>query len=1062
MAIAVGLAPGCSKKATLARHLTRANRYYGEKRFEEASLEYINVLQADPNQPLALERLGGIYFDRGQTSQALALLMKARELGSHSELATLQLARLHLLKGRIDEGRKLAIALLDQAPGNEQAILLLADAIRDEGQLNDTIQRLQAFQKRNGEKVVHVGFGKLALRTNDLKQAEIELLRAQQIEPNSSAMHLALATLRWQQGDLKVVDEHFQKAAELAPENWSTGLIRADFKLLTGAPAEARKAVEAVQQRTPQNIAAWLVLARIAVSEKKYDECLDLIKKVEQAGGSDPQVQLLQAQVNLAKGDTRQAITDLERLCEQFPKVPQFHYHLALAYLKSGQLAKGTMSVKQAAKLDPKFEDAILLSSELAIRNKEFPEAVSALSGLLKTTPRAERAYPLLVGAFQGQGALESALAACQQWKQSFPKSPQAPFFTGLIRLRQQKTNDARAAFEEAVALAPTLIQPVQATCRSRRGRKEFPERPPPGPTTRQSGSESAPAQILLAEVYLAQGASDEAEAALLKALELDPASATAGMLLAQLYVRSNKSEQAIEKLTAVIAKNPKDWQSMLVLGLLQQKKRDFAAARATYEKVVQLNPKNAAAYNNLAYICEEQFNDLDAALAHAQKARELASDDPSIADTLGWVLVRRQDYAKALPLLVEAAEHQPSNPEVQFHLGLAQSQMGQEEAARANLQRALQLAQDFPGKPVAERRVWILNLNPSSATAEDVTKLQGYLADDPANVNASLKMAAISDRDGQTQKALAFYQAAVKANPKSPALLLALARFFDERLHERLGRSSRLNSPRNSRHGIRLSQNGWPSSLSKPVTLAGLTLSSKAWPNNRRTIPRLFCSLALASYARGRIPEAQAAMRQALGINPSFSRAALAKKFLEVLELSEDPARAVLARKQIEQLLQAEPNNVPAWMALATIREHEGQFADARKIYEDNVLKIYPDFAPAQRRLALLYANHLSDDTKSLDFGMKARDVFKDDPDLNKALGQAALRRKEYAKAVPLLNEAIDKRPNEADLYYSLGMAYQGLERKDLCKRALRQALDLHLETGLAQEASRVLGQLK
>jgi tetratricopeptide (TPR) repeat protein len=727
VAFAIGLAPGCSKKANVARHLSRANRYYGEKRFEEAALEYENVLQVEPNHSMALERLGGMYYERGQTPQALGLLLKARQAGVQSEPATLQLARLCLLKGRIDDARKLAISLLDKMPGNEQAILLLTDAIRDDEQRNDTTWRLQEFEQRNGEKVVHVGFGKLALRQGDLETAEAELLRAEAIDPNSSAMHVALATLRWRQGDLKAADQHFQRAADLTPGEWSTCLLRADFKLLSDAPAEARKVVQEVQLRSPQSVPAWLVLARIAIAEKNYDESLELIKKVQHAGGSDAEVLLLQSQVNLAKGATHQAVIDLEQLCEQFPRLPQFQYHLAVAYLRTGQLAQAVLRANLAAKLDPRFEDAILLSSELAIRNKEFAEAVSTLSAFMKTAPRAERAYPLLAGAYRGLEELDRALATCQQWSEAFPNSPHAPYFIGLIRRRQGKTGDARAAFAEAVALEPTFVQPLVQLVDLDLGEKNYAAALRRAEQSASDDPKSVVAQILLAQVHLVQGATDQAEAALLKALDLDPGCGAAGMLLAQLYVQSNRSDQAREKLTGVVAKNPNDWHSLILLGLLQQKSGDFSGARTAYEKVIQLNPKHASAYNNLAYICAEQFNDLEAASRHAQKARELAPEDASIADTLGWVLYRRREYARALPLLLEAAEHQLSNPEVQFHLGATQYLMGQEGPAGSTLQRALKLAREFPGKSIAERRVWILNLNPPTAAAGDVAKLQSY-----------------------------------------------------------------------------------------------------------------------------------------------------------------------------------------------------------------------------------------------------------------------------------------------------------------------------------------------
>ena len=49
--------------------------------------------------------------------------------------------------------------------------------------------------------------------------------------------------------------------------------------------------------------------------------------------------------------------------------------------------------------------------------------------------------------------------------------------------------------------------------------------------------------------------------------------------------------------------------------------------------------------------------------------------------------------------------------------------------------------------------------------------------------------------------------------------------------------------------------------------------------------------------------------------------------------------------------------------MVLGLIRERQGEFGQAREIYEDQILKTSADFAPASRRLAFLYADHLKDD---------------------------------------------------------------------------------------------------
>ena len=65
-----------------------------------------------------------------------------------------------------------------------------------------------------------------------------------------------------------------------------------------------------------------------------------------------------------------------------------------------------------------------------------------------------------------------------------------------------------------------------------------------------------------------------------------------------------------------------------------------------------------------------------------AEQARQLQPDNAYIADTLGWILYRRGDYARALRLLGEAAEKLPTAAETQYHLGMTHYMMGEEGPA--------------------------------------------------------------------------------------------------------------------------------------------------------------------------------------------------------------------------------------------------------------------------------------------------------------------------------------------------------------------------------------------
>ena len=167
---------------------------------------------------------------------------------------------------------------------------------------------------------------------------------------------------------------------------------------------------------------------------------------------------------------------------------------------------------------------------------------------------------------------------------------------------------------------------------------------------------------------------------ALQKAIELQPDSPTAYLFLAQLYAGANQKDKALADLNQLVARNPKDVGALTLLGMVQDQQKDYAAARDTYEKILVINPKFGVVLNNLAYLYAERFDQLDKARELAQRARESMPQDPSVADTLGWILSRQHEYPRALTLLQENAEKYPTEPVVQFHLGMTRYMMEKQD----------------------------------------------------------------------------------------------------------------------------------------------------------------------------------------------------------------------------------------------------------------------------------------------------------------------------------------------------------------------------------------------
>ena len=146
--------------------------------------------------------------------------------------------------------------------------------------------------------------------------------------------------------------------------------------------------------------------------------------------------------------------------------------------------------------------------------------------------------------------------------------------------------------------------------------------------------------------------------------------------------------------------------------------------------------------------------------------------------------------------------------------------------------------------------------------------------------------------------------------------------------------------------------------------------------------------------------------------------------------------------------------------MAQAGILLQRGESKAAAAIYTE-VLRRFPDFAPAQKRLASLYLEIPEKREEAYDLAVKAREALPDDPELAQILAELSYQRKEFAYAVQLLRQSAKKRPLDAKYLYYLGMSHLKAKDKIQSREALDQALAAGLEDPLAADARRAINEL-
>ncbi len=147
--------------------------------------------------------------------------------------------------------------------------------------------------------------------------------------------------------------------------------------------------------------------------------------------------------------------------------------------------------------------------------------------------------------------------------------------------------------------------------------------------------------------------------------------------------------------------------------------------------------------------------------------------------------------------------------------------------------------------------------------------------------------------------------------------------------------------------------------------------------------------------------------------------------------------------------------------MAQAALDAQRGQIKPATETYSD-ILRRWPDFAPAQKRLATLYAQDPSTVAAAYDLGHKSAQGVTGRPELSELLGRLSYEKKEYPRAIQLLQESARKRPLDADSLFYLGMSQLQARQKTEARGALNQALAAGLQEPLATEAKRALADLQ
>jgi tetratricopeptide (TPR) repeat protein len=311
--------------------------------------------------------------------------------------------------------------------------------------------------------------------------------------------------------------------------------------------------------------------------------------------------------------------------------------------------------------------------ADLFVLKRDLGRAEAEFEEMKKRAPNHPGVYVKYGALLTGEGKLDKALV---EYGQALRLAPDAPAVLGSIA----RIHVARKRFDLALSLCEDRIK--------------------------KNGNDAL-AYAVMGQVYGAKGDLGKAEAALKRAMEVEPSWTAPLSSLAQVYVMQGRGAAAVKSLEDRLKAEPGNASVQVMLAKLCTRNGDYKKAIGVYEELLRKQPGNWAVANDLAFLLADvdgSQKSLDRARNLVEKALGARPDEPTILDTAGWIAYRRGETDRALDLVQKAYLKLVNDPTINYHMGMISYKAGKPAQAKDYLSKAVKSGDAFHGREEAEK----------------------------------------------------------------------------------------------------------------------------------------------------------------------------------------------------------------------------------------------------------------------------------------------------------------------------------------------------------------------
>lgn len=638
----------------------QAMLHFRQKKFAAARDDLEQVLKNAPDHMPSLLLMGAVSLELGSLEVAQKDLGLFVNAFPNNAYARKLLAQTLLKMKQPDEALKALGPMLGDAHADLQTNALASEAYGQAGQYVLAVQYLEkavAGNPRDADLRMQLGLARLSAGQGDRAIADLEV--ATKLDPNKLEAENALAL---------------------------TYLGRKDYD-------HALAAIQFMLKKDPKNPAYFNLQGAVYVGKNDIPNAK---KSFESAIAASPGY--VPAAINLGQLDMKD---NPEAARKRFEGVLNTDKNNVQAMLYLSAIAKNSGNDKEfvdwlekATKADPAVLQPWGILTGYYLQQKNQKEALSHAEAAANANPKSPEALDLLGSTELSIGKTDEAVATYKKLKELVPRSPLANFRLGTALALGKDADAAASSFARALELKPDYVEAADALAGVYIRAGKYAEALKVANNFQQRFPKASEGLLLEGDADMAQKQFEKASAAYGKAQAVDKTTVGAIKLHGAMTL-SGKAKQADEEMLQWLRAHPKDVVARSYMGDVFVRQGNAKGAEEQYQAVLQVQPDNPGALNNLA-VLYQKTND-PRAEEMARHAYKLAPENPQIMDTLGWILAGKGDVKEGLDLLQKAATLAPGAPDIHYHYAAALAKSGDKAKAKDELTKLVSSGKNFP-----------------------------------------------------------------------------------------------------------------------------------------------------------------------------------------------------------------------------------------------------------------------------------------------------------------------------------------------------------------------------